>query len=167
MGSRFHLAQVNVGRMLAGREDPAMAGFFTRLDEINQLAESSIGFVWRLKDDSGNATYLRPFDDDSILINLSVWESVEALAAFTYRSAHKELIAGRKKWFEDFGQPFLALWWIPAGSIPGLDEAKERLDYLQAHGPTPFAFAFKTAFPAPSDDDARPERLRAKAGSGH
>src|SRR6476620_1898134 len=158
MGSSFHLAQVNVGRMLAGREDPAMAGFFTRLDEVNELAESSIGFVWRLKDNSGNATYLRPFDDDSILINLSVWESIEALAAFTYRSAHKELIAGRKQWFQDFGQPFVALWWIPAGHIPGVDEARDRLGHLQAHGPTPFAFGFKTAFPVPPENDAHSER---------
>src|SRR4051812_22377233 len=151
MGFSFHLAQVNVARMAAPREHPVMAGFFARIDEINRLAESSNGFVWRLKDESGNATYIRPYGDDRILFNLSVWESVEALTAFTYRSAHKELIAGRKQWFEHFGNPYVALWWVPALHIPTVEEATDRLEHIQAHGPTSFAFGFKTAFAAPRD----------------
>jgi hypothetical protein len=144
---RARLAQVNIARMKAPLEDPLMAGFVGRLDEINALADRSPGFVWRLQTSEGNATYLRPYDDDRILFNMSVWESLEALKAYVYRGPHVEVMRNRKEWFERFEAPYAALWWVPEGHIPSVDEAKKRLEHLSAHGPTPFAFTFQSAFP--------------------
>jgi hypothetical protein len=145
---RYHLAQVNLGRVRASLEDPMMQSFVARLDEINALAEASPGFVWRLKsDDEGPSSYLRPFEDERILVNMSVWESVEALKDFTYRTMHTELLRDRKEWFEKFDGVFLALWWVPEGHHPSVDEAKKRLAHLDAHGPSQFAFTFKNVMP--------------------
>lgn len=123
-----------------------MAGFVARLEEINALADGSPGFIWRLQTSGGDATYLRPYDDDRILFNMSVWETVDALRNYVYRTAHRELLRQRHEWFEKFAGVFVALWWVPAGHVPGVDEAKKRLAYLEAHGPTEFAFTFKTIF---------------------
>jgi hypothetical protein len=145
----YHLAQVNIGRVKAPMDDARMAGFVNRLDEINRLADRSPGFVWRLQTSAGNATYLRPYpEDDRVLINMSVWESIDDLRTYVYRTAHVELLRQRQEWFEIFGGVYVALWWVPAGHIPGIDEAKKRLAYLEAHGPTQFAFNFKTTFQA-------------------
>jgi hypothetical protein len=144
--SKYHIAQVNIGRVRAPMEDPIMAGFVNRLVEINALADGSPGFVWRLQTPAGDATYLRPYDDDRILINMSVWESVEALRRYVYQTAHVELLRERQQWFEQFSGAYTALWWVPAGHIPGIDEARKRLKHLQEHGPTQFAFTFKTVF---------------------
>jgi heme-degrading monooxygenase HmoA len=143
----FHIAQVNIARMKAPLESPEMAGFVARLEEINALADSSPGFVWRLQTPEGNATYLRPYDDDRILFNLSVWESVEALKHYAYRTAHAELLRDRRNWFEQFQGVFLAMWWVPAGHTPGIDEAKQRLAHLEVHGPSQYAFTFKSVHP--------------------
>ena len=151
---RFHLAEVNVGRMKTPLDDPAMADFVARLDEINALADAHDGFVWRLQTPEGNATYLRPYDDDRILFNLSVWESVETLKEYVYRTAHNELLRDRRKWFEHMSEMYLAMWWVPAGHIPTVDEAKQRLEHLREHGPTPHAFNFKQVFEPGSE---RPE----------
>ncbi|HEX2712709.1 MAG TPA: DUF3291 domain-containing protein [Candidatus Acidoferrales bacterium] len=144
---QFHIAQVNIGRIRGSLDDPLMAGFVGRLNEINALADRSPGFVWRLQTPEGNATYLRPFEDDRILINMSVWETVEALKHYVYHTAHAELLRQRQAWFEQFAGVYVALWWVPVGHLPGIDEAKKRLAYLHAHGPTEFAFTFKTVFP--------------------
>jgi len=133
--------------MKAQLDNPLMAGFVARLDEINALADHSPGFVWRLQTPAGNATYLRPYDDDRILVNMSVWETVEALKQYVYHSVHAELLRQRQQWFEKFDGIYSALWWVPLGHLPGVDEAKKRLAYLDAHGPTQFAFTFKTVFP--------------------
>lgn len=143
---KYHLAQVNIGRVRAPLEDSLMAGFVTRLVEINALADRSPGFVWRLQTPEGNATYLRPYDDDRILVNMSVWESVEALRTFVYRTAHVELLRQRHEWFEQFASAYVALWWVPVGHLPGMDEAKKRIAHLDEHGPSEFAFTFKTIF---------------------
>jgi len=143
----LHIAQVNIGRMKGALEDPVMAGFVARLDEINALADRSPGFVWRLQTSDGNATYLRPYGDDRILFNMSVWESIEHLKRYVYTTAHVELLKNRQAWFEKFGGAYAALWWVPQGHQPGIDEAKKRLAHLDAHGPTPFAFTFKDSFP--------------------
>jgi hypothetical protein len=145
--SALHLAQVNIARMRGGLEDPVMSGFLARLDEINALADGSPGFVWRLQTDGGNATYLRPFGDDRIIINMSVWETVEDLRAYVYRGGHAEVLRRRGDWFEKLEAPVVALWWIPAGHVPSVDEAKKRLAHLQERGPTPFAFSFRSLFP--------------------
>src|SRR5262249_10346693 len=149
--SSLKIAQVNIARMRGSLEDPVMQGFVSRLDEINALADESPGFVWRLQTDAGNATYLRPYDDDRIIINMSVWETIEDLRNFVYASRHAEVLRQRQEWFERLDAPVVALWWVPAGHIPSIDEAKKRLAHLQEHGPTAFAFSFRSIFP--SDED--------------
>lgn len=142
----YHLAEINIARMLAPIDSPVMAGFVARLDEINALAESAPGFVWRLVGDGNDATSLRPFDDDMLIVNMSVWESIEALHQFTYSSTHVEVFRQRKAWFEKMTDAYMVLWWIPAGHIPTVQEAKERLVHINTHGATPYAFTFKQQF---------------------
>ena len=145
----YQLAQVNIARMLAPLSDPLMAGFVAQLDAINALADGSPGFLWRLQTEEGNATTLRPYEDDLILVNLSLWASLSDLLTFVYKSRHRSVLQQRQQWFERFEGPYLALWWVPSGHIPSVEEAKERLAYLHAHGETPYAFTFKKPFPAP------------------
>jgi hypothetical protein len=145
----WHLAQVNIARMRAPLEDPLMAGFVEQLDFINALADRSPGFVWRLQTEEGDATAVRAYADETILFNLSVWASVEALRDYVYQSAHREPLRGRKAWFEPLGAPHLALWWVPAGHRPSVEEARARLEHLQQHGPTPEAFTFAKRFDPP------------------
>ena len=144
--TKYHIAQVNIGRIRAPLEDEVMSGFVSRLDEINALADGSPGFVWRLQPPAGNATYLRPYGDDRILINMSVWETIESLRHYVYHTAHAELLRHRHEWFEKFVGAYTALWWVPTGHLPGVDEAKKRLAHLERHGPAEFAFTFKTVF---------------------
>jgi hypothetical protein len=144
--ARYHIAQVNIGRIRAPVEDPSMAGFTTRLDEINALADGSPGFVWRLQTSEGNATYFRPYDDDKVLMNMSVWETIEDLRHYVYHTVHAELLRHRHEWFERFAGVYTTLWWVPAGHRPSIDEAKKRLAHVEEHGPTEFAFTFKTTF---------------------
>jgi len=147
----FHLAQINIATMKAPLDSPVMAGFVSRLAEINALADTAEGFVWRLQTPEGDATYLRPYDDERILVNLSVWKSVDALKSYVYRTAHAELLRDRRQWFEHFQGAYLAMWWVPAGHLPGVDEAKKRLEHLTAHGPSQFAFNFKSVVGCSSD----------------
>ncbi len=149
-----HIAQVNIGRARAPIDDPLMAGFVDRLDDINALADASPGFVWRLKTEAGDATSLQPYDDDRILINMSVWESPEHLKHYVYRTAHAEVMRQRKQWFERFGDVYMALWWIAPGHVPTIAEAKERLAYLQHHGESEFAFSFASLLAAPGENTA-------------
>jgi len=142
--TRYNVAQVNIGRIRAELIEPVMAGFVNRLEEVNALADSSPGFVWRLIVNAGNATYLRPFDDPWMLLNMSVWESVEDLRRFVYETSHRELLRQRHAWFEKLTDVYAALWWVPVAHIPSVDEAKQRLAHLGKHGPTQFAFTFKT-----------------------
>jgi uncharacterized protein DUF3291 len=146
--SNLHIAQVNIARMKAPLDDPLMADFVARLDDINALADHSPGFIWRLQTPEGNATYLRPYDDDRILVNMSVWETIEHLQQYVYHKAHAQLLQQRHSWFEKFAGVYVALWWVPAGHRPGMDEAKKRLVHLETHGPAPFAFTFRRSFPA-------------------
>src|SRR5439155_8981163 len=138
--ANVHLAQINIGRIKAPLEDPVMFGFVSRLDELNAIADRSPGFVWRLQTYEGNATALRPYDDERILLNMSVWKSIEQLRAYVYETVHADVLRQRRDWFEKFERTYLALWWIPVGHIPSIEEAKARLDSLDANGPTPFAF---------------------------
>jgi len=142
----FHLAQVNIGRARGAMTDPVMADFVASLPEINALADASPGFVWRLQTEDGDATAVRPYEDTGILINLSVWEDLEALRAYVYRSAHAGVMRRRREWFERFERVYVALWWVPGGHHPTVAEAVERLGHLERHGPTPFAFSFGEAF---------------------
>jgi len=146
----WHLAQLNIGRLRAPTDDPATADFMANLDPINALAESSPGFVWRLQTDEGNATAIRAFPGDGLMIlNLSVWESIETLAGYVYRSAHTPFLRRRGEWFERLGEVYLVLWWIPAGTRPTIEEALARLEQLRTFGPTPGAFTFRHPFPHP------------------
>lgn len=146
----WHLAQVNIARAVAPLDSPQLAGFVARIAEINELAERSPGFVWRFIEDKNSATYARPYDDDQMLFNLSVWRSVDDLKHYVYRHGHAEMMRGRQQWFHPADQSMIALWWIPAGAIPDVPEAKARLEHLRAHGPTTRAFTFRTLFPAPA-----------------
>ena len=148
-----HIAQVNIARMHAPLDDPIMAGFVARLAEINALADRSPGFVWRLQTEAGDATYLRPYEDDRILFNLSVWETIEQLKEYVYKTAHGEVMRHRRQWFEKFGGMYMALWWIKAGHIPSVAEAKLRLEYLHEHGETAHAFTFKRTFPPTASEE--------------
>jgi hypothetical protein len=142
-----HLAQANIAHMRAPIEHPSMESFRVQLESINRLADESPGFVWRLQTDAGDATGIRAFADERILFNMSVWQDLESLRNYVYGTAHVELLRQRQDWFLRLDGPSAALWWIPAGQIPSVDEAKARLRYLAENGPTPFAFTFKISFP--------------------
>ena len=146
----FHLAQVNIARARFPIDDPGMADFMNQLDEINALADQDPGFVWRLQDDSGNATNFQPYDDPRMLINLSVWKSVDALFDFVYKTAHSKVMRRRYDWFEKPNAPHMALWWTPADEHPTTLDGTSRLLHLCQFGPTGSAFTFKERFPAPA-----------------
>ncbi len=146
----WHLAQLNIGRLHHPVDDPRVAEFMDNLDPINALAEASPGFVWRLQDDSGNATAIRAFEDETILPNLSVWESIDALKNYVFRTDHARFLRRRREWFAPMDDlPVLTMWWVPAGHLPTLDEAKARVDHLAEHGPTDHAFTFHPTFDPP------------------
>ena len=149
--SKYQLAQVNIGRILGPMDGPVMKGFADQLEEINSLADGFEGFVWRLQSDEGDATSYRPFpDDDMMLINMSVWESVDVLFEYVYKSDHVKVMRDRAKWFEPMKEMYMVLWWIPEGHIPTQQEAIERLEVLREEGPTVEAFTFKQNFPPPT-----------------
>ncbi|MBW8843204.1 MAG: DUF3291 domain-containing protein [Sphingomonadales bacterium] len=154
MSAGWHLAQVNIGRLVAPEGDPRVQPFFDALDRVNALAEASPGFVWRLTGEGNNATDLRPTPDPLLAVNMSVWTDADALFAFVYRSAHTPVMARRRDYFERFDGAFQAMWWIPAGEIPTVSDAFSRLWMLDRYGPTPHAFTFKARFPAPGLDGA-------------
>ncbi len=143
----FHLAQLNIARMRFALDDPRMADFVAGLGRINALADAAPGFVWRLQSESGNATDIQAFADPHLLVNMSVWESSDALRAYAYRSQHADFLRRRQEWFAPMETPTQVLWWVTTGHIPTVSEAKERLEHLTAYGPTPQAFTFRTAFP--------------------
>ena len=142
----YHLAEINIARMLDEIDSPIMAEFAANLERINALAEQSPGFVWRLKTDAGDATSIRVYEDRYLIVNLSVWESLEALREFTYYSAHTDYFRRRREWFEKLDIPALALWWVPAGHVPSVEEAKTKLELMAQRGATPQAFTFKERF---------------------
>lgn len=147
--AEWHLAQINVGRMVAPRGDARVAPFFDALDRINALADHSSGFIWRLQSESGKATDVQTTSDPLFLVNMSVWLDAESLSEFVYRSAHTPEMARRREYFECFDGAYQALWWVPAGHVPSVDEGLSRLWRLDRYGPTRDAFTFKTGFPAP------------------
>ena len=144
-----HLAQLNIAKFKAPMDHESMAGFVEQLDPINALADGWPGFVWRLQTDEGNATALHIYGDDTLNVNMSVWESKEALWTYVYSGEHLAVMRRRREWFKRVEQ-FMCLWWVPAGHRPDIPEAEERLTHLREHGPTPTAFTFKTFFAAPS-----------------
>lgn len=145
----WHLAQINVGTLLAPRGDPRVEPFFAALDGVNALADAWPGIVWRLQTEAGDATDIQPTSDPLFIVNLSVWADADALFAFVYRSGHAPVMARRRAFFRRFDGAYQALWWIPPGHRPGVDEGLSRLWRLDRDGPTPQAFTFKARFPAP------------------
>jgi hypothetical protein len=150
-GPIHHLAQINIARMLAPIDSPQMADFVDRLPAVNALAESSPGFVWRLQTAEGDATSLQPYPDPMILVNMSVWETVEDLKAFTYKTGHSGPLRDRARWFEKPTHAHMAMWWIPAGHIPTVEEGVARLGHRRTHGDSPYAFSFQAPYPAPGE----------------
>jgi hypothetical protein len=145
----WHIAQLNIARAVAPMDDERMAGFMGRLEEINALADRTPGFVWRLQGENGNNTALKVDPDPLVIVNFSIWESVEALHSYTYHSDHKSLFARRFDWFERWDGPSLVMWWQPAGTAPSIEEGLRRLRLLADHGPTAEAFTFKHRFAPP------------------
>jgi hypothetical protein len=154
-GARWHLAQVNIGRARGPIDGPIMAEFVDRLAEINALAEQTPGFLWRLQTEDGDATAIRPYADERIMINMSVWADLESLRGYVFRSAHAEVMRRRREWFERFEGVYVALWWVPAGHRPTAEEAVSRLAHLEAHGSTAFAFSFQQPFDPEGRSTAR------------
>jgi hypothetical protein len=159
MNSQFHLAEINIGRLRAPVGDPMIADFVANLDRINALADGAPGFVWRLVGEGNDATDIRPdADDEMMALNMSVWESPQALGAFVYRSDHQPIMRRRAEWFEKL-ELYLALWWVPIGHTPTVAEGMARIETLRRLGPSAEAFTFRTIFPPPDADEAPPPVL--------
>ena len=147
----WQLAQLNIARLRFDIDDPEVRDFVDGLDPVNAFAEASAGFVWRLQDEAGNATSVRMYDDPSIIVNMSVWASLDALLGFVRSPDHLSFLKRRREWFERPAGPYAALWWVPDGHQPTVAEAQERLEHLRDHGATPHAFSFSDTFPPPDD----------------
>jgi len=147
--TQYHLAQINIAKAVADLDSPLMAGFRSRINEINGLADKAKGFIWRLQSEEGDATSIRAFEDSNTYINLSVWETPEDLKNFVYRTMHVELIRDRETWFSRLPEQHQAAWWVPAGHRPSAEEGRDRLLTLRAHGPSATAFTLAKPFPQP------------------
>ena len=161
MAKGWHLAQINIGRLVAAPGDPRVQPFFDALDGVNALAEASPGFVWRLKGEGNNATDIQATADPLLIPNMSVWEDAESLFQFVYRSSHAEVMVRRREFFERFEGAYQALWWVPAATLPTINDGLSRLWHIDRFGPTSHAFTFKKRFPPPSEigepDDMEPD----------
>lgn len=147
----YQIAQINIARMKGVNiDDPIMKEFVDNIDRVNAIAEDSKGFVWRLKEENNNATSLNLYNDEQIIVNVSVWETIEDLENFIYKTFHATFLKRRKAWFQRFGKVYTAMWWIPAGQFPTTAQAVEQLTYLQEFGATEKVFDFSTKFPRPN-----------------
>jgi heme-degrading monooxygenase HmoA len=154
---------VNVALPRAPLDSPVLADFVAAIEGVNALAGRSPGFVWQLQFGDADATEVPGLEDGRLVVNLSVWESVAALRAFTYSGPeHREVLRRRAEWFERLSEPHLALWWVRRGHRPSVEEAGRRLAHLREHGPTAHAFTFRASF-TPSGRPARPRRRVAAA----
>ncbi|WSY91993.1 DUF3291 domain-containing protein [Streptomyces sp. NBC_00873] len=144
------LAQVNIARLTFPLDSPELKDFVDALDPVNAVADQAAGFIWRLQSETGNATDVPVFGDSWLIVNMSVWRDTDALTAFMYQGQHRELLARRREWFERVEEAMTALWWVPVGERPTVQDAEERLRILREHGPTDRAFTLRTSFPAPA-----------------
>ncbi|MEL0608834.1 MULTISPECIES: DUF3291 domain-containing protein [Vibrio] len=142
------LAQLNIALAKYPLDAPEIKEFVDNLELVNGIAESSEGFVWRLKDESGDATNIQAFDDPNMIVNMSVWDSVDSLKNFMFRTHHRDFMRRKGDWFHRLPEDTYVLWWIEADHIPTLEEAIERLEHLREIGDSPYAFTFKTNFTA-------------------
>jgi hypothetical protein len=150
---QFELAQINIARLLAPLDSKPLADFVGSLERINALADAAPGFVWRLQSDDGDATSIKAFEWDAgdsagVIVNMSVWRSVDHLNAFVYGQGHRQVLQRRREWFETMREAYTTCWWVPAGYRPTTDEAEERIRHLREHGPTPYAFTLRAPFEA-------------------
>jgi Domain of unknown function (DUF3291) len=155
----FELAQVNVGRLLAPVDSPVLADFMAALDPVNAAADQAPGFIWRLQTEDGNATAIQAFGWDAagspgVIVNMSVWTDAEHLGAFVYGEMHRQIMRRRREWFQLMREAYLACWWVPAGHRPSTGEAEDRVRYLRAHGPTPYAFSLRVSYPPPGSSQS-------------
>ncbi len=148
----MYLAELNIAKAKAGMEDPVMKDFNDNLEPINSLAEASPGFIWRLKDEHGDATSIQVYDDPLIIVNLSVWQDLESLRQFMFKTHHLNFLKRKSEWFEPNEEATYVLWWVPEGHQPSTQEANARLQHLRKHGETPHAFSFRSRF-TPADLD--------------
>ncbi|MGW1955376.1 DUF3291 domain-containing protein [Streptomyces sp. NPDC001920] len=153
----YELAQVNIARLKAPLDSPQLRDFVDNLDPVNADAEAADGFVWRLQDDSGDATAVPVFGDSWLIINLTMWRDTNALTAYMYQGRHREMLARRREWFERVQEAMTALWWVPAGHRPTVAEAESRLLHLRTNGPTPYAFTLRTSYPPQGAQPVRGE----------
>ncbi len=152
----YHLAQLNIARFRRPQTDPVNADFINALERVNSTAEDQPGFVWRFTGEGDNAIDVQAFEDPNIAINLSVWRDMETLAAFVYRSDdHRSIMRRRREWFDKL-EFYLVLWFVEAGTVPTVEEAKARLAHLRTQGPSSRAFTFREPFPAPGNGEATP-----------
>lgn len=158
----YELAQLNIAKLKAPVDSPVLVDFVANLQSINALADAAPGFVWRLQDDSGNATAIKIFGEQYI-VNLTVWSDLNALHHYVYQTGHVEVMRRRKEWFEKMAEAHAALWWVPKGHVPSAAEAKAKLETLRAQGPSSEAFTFKQPFPAPGPENADSSAVGASA----
>lgn len=147
-----HLAQLNIARLRYPIDAPETQGFVVELEPVNALADEAPGFVWRLQTDDGDATSIRLFEDDLMIVNLSLWESLESWRDFVFSGRHLDVMRKRRAWFERMAAAYSVMWWVPAGHVPTPDEAVQRLELLRESGPTPQAFTMRQAF-SPSGEE--------------
>jgi Domain of unknown function (DUF3291) len=158
--SSYHLAQINIGRALFPTDHPGFADFMAALAPINAIADADPGMVWRFQTADGDATAVRPYEDERVMINFSVWRDLDALRAFTYSGDHVAIMRRRREWFEQHvGDVYMALWWVPAGHRPTVVEAVARLEHLKQSGPSPEAFTFRQFYPPPDAEVVVPASL--------
>jgi Domain of unknown function (DUF3291) len=148
----MHLAQFNIARLHQPLEHVDNAEFVASLAAINQLAEASQGFVWRLQDESGlSASYVQVYDDPLIIVNMSVWESADALKHFVYRSGHSAYLRRKREWFSQWDTELIVCWWIPEGSRPDPHDGRRRLEHLNANGPSTIGFRLSEPLHSPTN----------------
>lgn len=138
------LAQINIGKLLYPRGDSRVADFFANIDRVNAAAQRMPGFVWMLKDDCGNALSIQAFDDPMTIVNMSVWESAETFEKFVWQTVHANIYRRKTGWFEKMSKPHFAMWWIEAGQYPDAQEGRRRLEHLQQHRPSDYAFGWES-----------------------
>ena len=157
-----HLAQLNIATLRHPIDDPRTADFVNALPSVNATGEQSPGYVWRLQSDSGDATDIHVFDDPLVIVNLTVWQSLDALKAFAYHGIHRDFFRRRAEWFVP-GSTRTALWWVPAASLPTTDDAKRRLEFIEVFGASPYAFGMGQNHPALVVERVDPDDARAAA----
>lgn len=142
----MQLAQLNIAKTKYALDTPEIKEFVDNLEPVNQLAESTEGYIWRLKDEQGDATNIKAFSDPDIIVNMSVWRCIDALKNFMFRTHHRDFLRRKKEWFHNIEEDSYVLWWVNDDHIPTIEEGIEKLEYLRKNGDTPNAFSFKSNF---------------------